>query len=49
MTWDGEAGWTLDSLFWQDDLANASKFTCGCLDVMLGADSDDQSVTPDQP
>jgi hypothetical protein len=35
--------------FWQDDLVNVSKFICECLDVMLGADSDDQQQTYNQP
>ena len=35
--------------FWQDNLKNVSKFACECMDVMLGADSHDQSQTSDQP
>ena len=35
--------------FWQNYLVNVSKFLCECLVVMLGADSDDQSQTSDQP
>ena len=35
--------------FRQDDLVNVSKFICECMDVMLGADSDNQSQTSDQP
>ena len=34
---------------WQDDLVNVSKFICECMDVMLGADTDDQSQTSAQP
>ncbi len=34
---------------WQDDLVNVSKLICDCMDVMLRADSDDQSQTSDQP
>ena len=37
---------TVVQLLWQDDLMSASKFL---MDVMLGADSDDQSQTSDQP
>ena len=40
---------TTQQFFWQDDLVNVSKFLCECLDVMLGADSDDQSQTSIQP
>ena len=40
---------TMVQFFWQDDLVNVSKFICACMDVMLGADSDDQSQTSDQP
>ena len=40
---------TMVQFFWQDDLVNVSKFICECMDVMLGADSDDQSQTSDQP
>ncbi len=29
---------------WQDNLVSVSKFLCKCVDVMLGADSDDQSL-----
>ena len=36
-------------LFWQDDLVHVSKPFCECLDVTLGADSDDQRQTPYQP
>ena len=39
--------------FWQADLIGVTKFVSECLDVMLGADSDDQiclySQTSDQP
>ena len=35
--------------FWQDDLVKVSKFIYECMDVMLGADSDNQSQTSDQP
>jgi hypothetical protein len=28
--------------FWQDDVVDVSMFPCECLDVMLGADSDEQ-------
>ena len=35
--------------FWQDEDVNVSKFICECMDVMLGADSDNQSQTSDQP
>ncbi len=38
-----------ERVFWQDDLVNVSKFLYECLGVMLGADSDDQSQTSDQP
>jgi hypothetical protein len=34
---------------WQADLIGVTKFLLECLDVMLGADSDDQSQTSDQP
>jgi hypothetical protein len=40
---------TMVQFLWQDDLVSVSKFLCECLDVMLGADSDDQSQTSDQP
>jgi hypothetical protein len=40
---------TMVQFFWQDDLVSVSKFLCECMDVMLGADSDDQSQTSDQP
>jgi hypothetical protein len=40
---------TMVQFFWQDDLVNVSKFICECMDVMLGADSDNQSQTSDQP
>ena len=40
---------TMIQFLWQDDLVSVSKFLCECLDVMLGADSDDQSQTSDQP
>ncbi len=40
---------TMIQFLWQDDLASVSKFLCECMDVMLGADSDDQSQTSDQP
>ena len=36
-------------LFWQDDLVYVSKFICERMDVMLGADADDQSQASDQP
>ena len=35
--------------FWQDDLVDVSEFLCECMDIMLGADSNDQSQTSDQP
>ena len=37
--------------FWRDDLVDVdvSKFICECMDVMLGADSDNQSQTSDRP
>ncbi len=34
---------------WQDDLVSVSKFICECMDVMLGADSDDRTQAYDQP
>ena len=34
---------------WQADLIGVTKFVSECLNVMLGADSDDQSQTSDQP
>ena len=33
----------------QADLVNVSEFICECIDVMLSADSDNQSQTSDQP
>ena len=39
----------LIQFFWQDDPVNVSKSLCERLDVMLCADSDDQSQTSDQP
>ena len=35
--------------FWQDDPVTVSKYLCESVDVTLGADSDDQSETFDQP
>jgi hypothetical protein len=40
---------TMKQFFWQDDLVSVCKFLCECLDVLLGADSDDQSQTSNQP
>ena len=40
---------TMLQFFWQADLIGVTKFVSECLDVMLGADSDDQSQTSDQP
>lgn len=40
---------TMVQFLWQDDLVSVSKFLCECMDVMLSADSDDQSQTSDQP
>ena len=40
---------TMVHFLWQDDLVSVSKFLCECMDVMLGADSGDQSQTSDQP
>ena len=40
---------TLVQFLWQDDPVSISDFFCDCLDVMLGADFDDQSQTSDQP
>ena len=40
---------TMVQFLWQDDLLSVSKFLCECMDVMLGADSDDQNQTSDQP
>ena len=40
---------TMAQFLWQDDLVSVSKFLCECMDVMLGADSDDQSQASDQP
>lgn len=39
---------TIIQFLWQDDAVNVFKFPCECLDVMLVADSDDQSETSDQ-
>lgn len=35
--------------FWQDDLLSVSNLLCEFMVVMLGANSDDQGQTPDQP
>ena len=40
---------TMVQFLWQDDLVSVSKFLCECMDVMLGADSDDQNQKSDQP
>ena len=40
---------TMVQFFWQDDLLGVAKFVCEGLDIMLGADSDDESQTSDQP
>jgi hypothetical protein len=40
---------TMIQFLWQDDLVRVSKFICECMHLMLGADSDDQSQTSDQP
>ena len=40
--------WLID-FYWRDDVVNVSQIRCACMDVMLGADSDDQSHTSDQP
>ena len=40
---------TMLQFSWQADLIGVTKFVSECLDVMLGADSDDQSQTSDQP
>ena len=40
---------TMVQFLWQDNLVNVSNFICECMDVMLGADSDNQSQTSDQP
>jgi hypothetical protein len=40
---------TMVKFFRQDDVVHVSKFLRDCLVVMLGADSDDQSQTSDQP
>ena len=34
---------------WKDDLVNVFKFISECMDMMLGAVSDNQSQTSDQP
>ncbi len=39
----------LQGRLWQDDLVNVSRLNCECLEVMLGAESDDQTQTSDQP
>ena len=44
-----EEGDAMTHFFWQGDLVNVSKVLCECLDVVLGADSDDQSQTSEQP
>lgn len=31
----------------QDDLVNVSKFICGCMDVLLGANTDEQNQMSD--
>ena len=40
---------TMVQSFWQDDLIGVAKFISESLDVMLGADSDNQSQASDQP
>ncbi len=35
--------------FWQDDMLGVAKFICEGLDIMLGADSDNESQASDQP
>ena len=40
---------TMRQFFWQDDLIGVAKFISESLDVMLGADSDNQSQASDQP
>ncbi len=39
---------TMTRFFWQDDLVNVSKFVYEGMDVLLGAASDDQSLTSHQ-
>ncbi len=40
---------TMVQFLWQDDLVSVAKFVSDGLDIMLGADSDDESPTSNQP
>jgi hypothetical protein len=40
---------TMKQLFWQDDVVSVAHFVSEGLNIMLGADSDNQSQASDQP